>query len=58
MLVYIFTNVKNVKPDLNHYKATAVYIVVMGQLNVRQYKLEKIVAKTNTMTKRYAKNDF
>ena len=43
MFVFIFTNVNNVKHDLNHCKATVVFIVVTGQLNVRQYKQDKNV---------------
>jgi hypothetical protein len=38
-------NVKNAKHDLNHCKATVVFIVATGRLSVHQFKQEKIVAK-------------
>ena len=37
-------NVKNVKHNLNHYKATAVFIAVTDQLNAPLFRLEKIAA--------------
>jgi hypothetical protein len=43
-------SVRNAKHDSNHCRATVVFIVVMGQLNVHLFKQEKNVAKRKYIT--------